>query len=328
MAFSSGRDTISLEDVLDKTTEANILSYYLGINKIPILICSPLRHEKHPSFGIYSTDGVKCFYKDFSTKDCGTTFSLLGKMWNLPYTKVLRKIYNDLINFNGGVSVKGTPLKGVKSISTLNSNSILQCKTREWRDYDIEYWKQYGVSLAWLKYADVYPISHKIIIKNNQKYILNADKYAYVFVENKEGNTTIKIYQPYNKDGYKWASKHDGSVISLYTKIPKTGDKLCICASLKDALCLWSNIGIPSIALQGEGYCMSNTAIEDLKSRFKNIYILFDNDKAGIEDAKSLSETTGFTNIELPHFYGGKDVSDLYKSKGKKEFIKIIKSLF
>lgn len=83
---------------------------------------------------------------------------------------------------------------------------------------------------------------------------------------------------------------------------------------MKDALCLWANTGIPSLAIQGEGYGMSDTAINELKRRYKHIYILLDNDEAGLLDAEKLAQTTGFTNIVLPQFNGGKDVSDLFKS--------------
>ena len=69
--------------------------------------------------------------------------------------------------------------------------------------------------MKWLKYADVYPISHKIVIKDNKSYAFGADKYAYAYVEFKEGRTTLKIYQPFNKNGFKWSNRHDRSVISL-----------------------------------------------------------------------------------------------------------------
>jgi hypothetical protein len=53
-----------------------------------------------------------------------------------------------------------------------------------------------------------------------------------------------------------------------------------------------------------------------------------DNDEPGLKDAQKLSEETGFTNIVLPQFDEGKDISDLFKAKGKEEFIRIIKPLF
>ena len=82
------------------------------------------------------------------------------------------------------------------------------------------------------------------------------------------------------------------------------------------------------MAIQGEGYRMSNTAISELKRRYKQVFILFDNDEAGLIDGEKLSASTGFTNIVLPKFEGGKDVSDLMKSKGKEKFLKIILPLF
>lgn len=73
---------------------------------------------------------------------------------------------------------------------------------------------------------------------------------------------------------------------------------------------------------------MSTTAINELKRRYNHIYILFDNDLVGLNDGIRLASETGFTNIVLPEFVGGKDISDLYKVKGKEEFLKIMNKLF
>ena len=73
---------------------------------------------------------------------------------------------------------------------------------------------------------------------------------------------------------------------------------------------------------------MSETAINELKRRFNKVYILLDNDTAGLKDGVSLAEATGFINLILPQFEGGKDVSDLYKAKGKEAFLQIILPLF
>ena len=73
---------------------------------------------------------------------------------------------------------------------------------------------------------------------------------------------------------------------------------------------------------------MSKTAVNELKRRYNKIYILLDNDTAGLKDGVSLAEATGFINLVLPQFEGGKDISDLYKVKGKDDFLKIILPLF
>lgn len=329
MAIGITRSTINLEDITNKVSESEILYYYLNIDRVPCVIKSPLRLDKKPSFGLYSNDENRIFYIDYSTKDKGGLFDLLGNMWNLPYNKVLERIYSDIPKMHNKCKLYNyTPCR-VTKLKKHNSSTDLQCKVRQWMDYDIKYWNSYGISLKWLKYAEVYPISHKIVIKNNNKYIFGTDKYAYAFVEHKEDKVTLKIYQPFNKSGYKWSNKHDKSVISLWTKVPEYGDKICICSSLKDALCLWANLNIPSIAIQGEGYNISNTAINELKRRYKQIYICLDNDKAGLLDADKLAKSTGFKNIILPEFNGGKDISDLYKVlNNKEEFITIMSKLF
>ena len=326
--ISSGKSSFTLDDVLRVASEAQIVSYYLGILKVPCIINSPLRQDRHPSFGLYSPNGTEINYIDFSTRDRGTIFTLLKNMWNLDYPEVFKRICQDFSKFNS----KATVIKSSKCDITSqgsSSNIDMKCKVREWKDYDLEYWASYGITLPWLKYANVYPISHKIIVKDGKEFVFGADKYAYAYVEFKEGKTTLKIYQPFNKRGFKWANKHDRSVISLWTKVPKTGDKIVVCSSLKDALCLWANTSIPAIAIQGEGYGISNTAINELKRRYKEVYILLDNDEAGLRDGEKLSASTGFINLVLPNINGAKDVSDLYKSlENKKRFKDIILNLF
>lgn len=330
MAVSKGESSVTLSDILEKTTEANILSFYLRITEIPCIIHSPLRKDNRPSFGLYSPNGKRIYFVDFATKDRGGVFDLLCQMWGCNYREVLTRISKDIPKLCsiGTPNVHKHIPCAVRSTIECRKSTDLQCKVRDWASYDVEYWKSYGISLDWLKYAEVYPISHKIIIKDGHRYVFGADKYAYAYVEHKEGKVTLKIYQPFNKNGYKWSNKHDNSVISLWTKVPKYGEQICICSSLKDALCLWANTGIPSLAIQGEGYRISDTAISELKRRYKQVFICLDNDEPGLKDAQKLSEETGFTNVVLPPFNEGKDISDLMKAKGKDEFLRIIKPLF
>ena len=330
MGFSSGRTSISLEELLSKVSEISIAAKYFNITEIPCVINSPLRRDDRPSFGLYSFDGQKVRYTDFATGERGGLFDLLSKLWSVPYGEVLERVANDFLTYKGTNEISiNTDCGFSKVVIKEKIKPKIEVKVRDWKKHDQEYWESYGVSLDWLNYARVYPISHKIIIKNGKRYTFGADKYAYAFVELKEGNTSIKIYQPFNKNGFKWCTSTDSSVISLWTKVPPSGKRICICSSLKDALCLWSNTGIPAIATQGEGYTMSNTAINELKRRFKKVYILFDCDEAGLIDGEKLSKQTGFTNIVLPKFEGGKDVSDLYHSlQDKEKFQETILQLF
>ena len=327
MAFASGEHSITLEDVLARTTEFDILYHYFNVSELPTIIHSPLRQDNRPSFGLYTLDGKRVHYTDLATKDRGGLFDLLMKYWGESYKGMLNHLWKDLPSFSNA-NVQFNSMKSEKSYQyqSLKSRNIdLQCKVREWRDYDIEYWASYGISLEWLKYADIYPISHKIVIRDGQRYVFGADKYAYAYVERKEGKVTLKIYQPYNKGGYKWSNRHDRSVISLWTKVPEYGDKICICSSMKDALCLWANTGIPALAIQGESYGMSDTAIGELKRRYKEVFIALDGDKAGVEDSIKLQKETAFKIIDCPLIDKAKDWSDIYHFYGKEALLKEFK---
>lgn len=323
--FAKGISSV-VSEAKQNISDADILYHYLGITKIPTIINSPLRQDKKPSFGLFSFDGNKIFYRDFATRDSGSIISLFQKMWNLSYNDTWKKIVNDL-HSNSNIDISKSHIPIVK-VSTKRGSGF-QIVVRDWKQCDIDYWKQYGISIEWLEFADVHPISNIIFKKDNKKSVVPADECAYAFVEFKENKTTYKIYQPLNTNGFKWLNSHDGSVISLWTKLPERADKIVICSSLKDALCLWANTGIPAIAPQGEGYGLSEHSINDLKTRFKQVFILLDNDKPGLADSEKMSKQTGFTNIILPQFEGGKDISDFYKSlNNKKQFKKEIIKLF
>ena len=309
----------------DKVDDFALCSKYLGVTKLPCLINNPARNDCNPSLGLYSR-GNRVYWKDFATKERGGICDLLSQMWHCEYYEVLDRIAQDFKDDQTHNIVRNQENKHRHCIN-IGDDVELKVKTRDWRSYDIKYWESYGISLKWLKFAEVYPVSHKIIMKNNHQYTFGVDKHAYVFVEHKENKVTLKLYQPFNKNGYKWCNKHDRSVISLWAKIPEKGEKLAICSSLKDALCLWANTGTPAIALQGEGYSISETARKQLIGRYDKIYVLFDNDKAGLENGMRLSAETGFINIEIPQFEGGKDISDYYKIKGKEDFVKTFTSL-
>lgn len=323
----NSRPTISREEIISEVTEADILGHYIGINSVPCLINSPLREDSKPSFALYSPDGKSINYIDFSNGDRGGCMTLLMKLWNVDRPQVYSRIQKDLLSFsNNSVSCKES--SNIYRVTINRDPCELQCKIRSWEPHDIEYWESFGVTLKWLKYCDVYPVSHKFITKGSKTFTFKADKYAYVFVERKDGRVTIKLYQPFNTNGFKWQNNHTKDVLGLWTKIPQTGDKVCVCSSVKDALCLMCNLHIPCICLQGEAMPLSSTVITELKQRFKTCFICLDNDEAGTRDSKKLEKETGFTNIIIPKNAGGKDISDVYKALGKDNFKKLFIKLF
>lgn len=331
MVVGKTSPSISMTDVFSKYSEVDVLSCYFNIHTLPCCINSPLRKDHNPSFSLYLNKENRVRYIDFATDDHGSLMDLLCQYWQCSFMQALNRIYNDLIE-KSSVNIKP---KTVRTFTRQERDHLskLEVKIRPWQSYDYEYWGSYGVSPQWLAYAEVYPVSHKIITKTDKdtgekhRYVFLADEYAYCFVNRKEGRLSLKIYQPYNTKGFKWCSKADASVIDLWTKIPEYGNKVIIASSVKDALCISCNLNIPALSLQGEGYPMSDTAVKELKRRYKKVFISFDVDEPGKKDAIKLAESTGFENI-VPNLGKCKDFSDAFKMYGKDWFIKNVTPLF
>lgn len=332
MVIGKTSPSISKTEILSKFGEVQVLTtVFPQVTEIPCVINSPLRKDEHPSFSIYMDNSNHIRYKDHSDSSVhGGLIDLLCAYWKCTFNQALDRICKLMIK-DDKVIIKPKQIRTFTR-KEVNDNSKLEVKVRPWRGYDYDYWASYGISRQWLRYAEIYPISYKIITKRdydgrNKRYVFPTDKYAYVYVERKENRLSLKIYQPYNTSGYKWCSKMDASVIGLWTKIPEYGDRVIICSSLKDALVISCQLHIPTLCLQGEGYNMSDTAINELKRRYKKVFISFDTDEAGIQDGKKLAEHTGFTNV-IPDLGAEKDFSDYFKSlKDKKQF-KQLEQLF
>ena len=320
--------TLSPQQLFEIIPEETLWSQYFGITYVPCKINAPYRQDNNPSLGIFLNKDKKIRFKDFGTNQSGDVLTLLSLVWNVSLGEVINRIVNTKYK-DGTIVTHSTKQTKIVHNSSLSN---LQVKIREWRDYDIEYWKSYGISLNWLKFGQVYPISTIFFTgSDGKRKSYPAEKYAYCYVERKDSQVTLKIYQPFSQT-HKWMNKHDASVWDLWSQLPQEGEELIITSSRKDALCIWENTGIPCVALQGEGYIPKKHVVEQLKHRFNKIYVLYDNDfqsdeNYGRNDGKKICEMFDLTQIEIPTSYQAKDPSDLVKKHGTQILQKVINDL-
>ena len=207
MAISNGIQTITLDDILDYKTELEILNFYLEIDSLPVMINSPLRPDKSPSFSISFNDNGSIRFYDFGgVNQSGGLFDLLMDLYKLSFQEVLIKIYNEMINGNPLIKIDRT--KNTQARTYIPKIEKLDVKVRKLRQHDIEFWGKGGITEEWLEFGDIHPISHIFITKDGREMIIPADRYAYVYVEFKDDKPTYKIYQPFSEN-YKWINKHD-----------------------------------------------------------------------------------------------------------------------
>ena len=322
---------LTKENVLQFLTPDYIYRYYLGkklvYNKA---FSSPFRVDRNPSFMISNKTH---YFTDFATGDSGDCFTFVKKLYNINFNSALKQIVYDL-GIAGHFNIPVKSIKNTKKaiiiedlgIETLGRANI-RVKTRKFEPYDLEYWNCQGISLKYLKIGGIYALDYFYI---NGKYF-KAEKYSYVYVENKDNRETYKIYQPFSKTK-KWIGNNNFSVWELWNLLPQTYNKLIITSSRKDGLSIIENLHIPSTAFQSETTFPKPKVMEDVLKRFNKVYLLLDNDYTkstnwGQQHALKLVEKYNLINIVIPDEYNSKDFSDLVCNYDRTFASNIIKNL-
>lgn len=303
----------NISDIISGCYDINIASLYFNVDKFPVNgIRCPYREDKKPSFSLQLYDG-RVLFKDFATGESGTIIKLLSKIWNCD-------MYTCCINILKQINTDKIQLTKSNNTTTINTHSDIKITKKPWDDKTLNYWRQYNISQQWLDFAEVLPVSHFFI--NNKPYI--ADQITFAYRNVRDDKYVYKIYQPLSKSA-KWYSNYDSSIVSLYNKLPDNGKHLILCSSLKDALCVWCNTGVPCISLQSEVMKIPKKVI-DLQNKFDNIYVLYDRDNTGLTQGDNIAKEHGFINIILPEFDSGKDISDMMKMLKYNKTVEFIKS--
>ena len=329
MGINLNKEMVTKGELMKYVTDLEVYQRYIDEEIIPNKpILSPLRNENKPSFGLFRGQSGEICFKDFllGSGDC---IKFVQMKFNLTFFEALSKIAIDF-GMEDDFIVKKMDKTTSNDIKTMNRDEFLTKATtfelkktrRKWLIHDVLFWQQFGISITTLEKFWVEPISYFHI---NEK-IIKADKYAYCFIEFKDGKETYKIYQPYNQM-YKWLNSHNNTIWQGWSQLPEKGENLIITKSLKDVMTLYS-FGITAIAPNSEHLFISEKQFEKLKARFKNIYVFYDNDLTGISNMNKIRKKFNVKCLWIPKKYGVKDISDFYQRYGQEETLKLINSIY
>lgn len=336
MNINLNKELVTKQELLKKIKDVDIYRFYIGEEIIlKDRIKSPLRDDNNPSFGFFvGQDGEICF-NDFVLGG-GDCIRFVELMFGLSYFEALSKITTDfnledsfhikqMVKTDNNYDSSKYNSRG-KLISKVNNFSLGK-KRRDWTASDYAYWLQYGIPEETLLKYNVEP-NRYIFVNNNP---LLSDKFSYTFIERKDNSETYKIYQPFNEN-YKWLNNHNDSIWQGWEQLPDKGEVLIITKSLKDVMTIDALTGIPTVALQSESVKPKEHIIEELKSRFKIIYLLYDNDfdkevNWGRKLGGELADSFNLIQVEIEDKYKSKDISDLVKNHGKQKGIEILEQI-
>ncbi len=332
MGFGKSKDGdikyATSKELFKVVSGAQIFDHYLG--GIPSgAINSPLRTEVNPSFSIFYSDKYDdLFFKDFKTGEKGDALIFVMKLFKFKkITDAINQIVIDfgLTQFRSNSVVYSVPknnkVKDFDKIRKILKNKIdIRVTVREWKKWDKEFWQdRFGLNKDQLEHCNVYPISHFFL----QGHCSVAEKNAYVFVEEKDGVQTFKIYQPYSIKN-KWLNNNNYSVWELWTQLPSEGDVCIIASSRKDSMViksLFPSKMITSCSLQSESVNPKISVMEELKNRFKHVLVMYDNDQfketnAGKIAGEKLADSFDILDILIPDKFELKDPSDFREKEG------------
>lgn len=301
-------DNITLDWILSKVTEYDIYAKYIGQFKVGMIYNSPFRKDKNPSFGIYYSKRTKqLLFKDHGTGECGNVIKFVSLFTG-------KTEYNDILS---DIVDKLNITNNTKLVSSKQyippTETVIGVVRQEFTDVDINYWKQFNISINTLKKFNVNSIKYYLcngIVKGTYKR--ENPIYAYKVYNN------FKIYRPLADKYTKWRNNLTDYDIQGYEQLPQKGDILFITKSMKDVMCL-HEMGYPAVSPSSESTFLPKDVLEQLKTRFKRIIILFDRDVAGVKRSRKLSRETGLEAIFINKKFKAKDVSDAVKANSFKE---------
>lgn len=321
---------LSKENILSRTTEAEIYRHFLGHEyNVGTLFSSPLpdREDPNPSFGIYLKNGELLWndFGDVTKGGGGDVFKFVQRMENIDFLHALIMINDDMhlgVRHSFSNAIKSNQKKREYALykhKQVKKNAHIQIIIQNYTNADLRYWLKGGVTKKTLEFFKIYSVE-KLYYNFIKLWEYSTINPIYAW----ELTGQVKGYRPKEiQKNYKWINNCTGDQIQGYDQLPKTGNLLVITKSMKDIAVLYE-IGLPACAPQAEGIMLSEEKINELQDRFDNVIVLFDNDEAGLNAARKYEYMHGLPYVYLPLEKKAKDCYEFvekYSLTQLKEFL-------
>lgn len=315
---------IDKDFLLSKNSEETYMTYYLGIPVKKGLVVNPLRNDHNPTASFYRSKNTgELIFNDFGSSFHGNFISVVMEKYGCTYYQACEQIAKDfnLCNVDNN-SLAPVIVKNTTKFNT-SEPSTIQITEQKFTDLELKWWGSYGITSKILRKFNVYSCKHVFLNGNLQASSSDRCPIFGYYLGQQDSRELWRIYFP-KRTSYRFLSNTSAKKIQGFKQLPKTGNALVITKSLKDVMCLYS-MGVSAIAPNSEKLFISDSVLEELKTRFKYIIVFYDNDIPGIEGMKKIKkEHPELIYTWLPRKYA-KDISDFYKIYGKESTLTILK---
>ena len=324
MQYSLEPLNITKELILSRISEEQIFEHY-GVKIKKGLFCSVLRKDNNPTVAFYRNKSNRLMMKDFGDGSCLDCFGFVESKFNVSYYMALQIIANDFGIITRPDLSKNKPkiqYSGNKIEET--SQAKIQVEIRDFDEKDLKWWSQYGISKDTLEKFKVYACK-TVWLNGNLFYVFsdNSQRVYGYYGGSKEGIDFWRLYYP-GKKKYKFISNWKSLMIQGAHMLPKQkNDYLVITKSMKDVMCLYQ-YDVPAIAPCSENIFITEAQYNRLKNKYKQIFVFYDNDLAGISAMCKIKKK--FPDIKILYLprNSDKDISDFRKAHGYKKTLELI----
>ena len=314
--FKGCRPNINYQDIINSVSQEDLFLKYLGIYpELNKNFYSPFRSDRSPGCRFKWFNGLLYFVENtmFNKKLYWSIFDIIQYFNGCSFKESLYIISNDF-------DIKRTTVNVQKQ--TISERPDIRFTFKEWPTDNL-----FNLDGTILESELVYLVDDYWIGKSGEykKNCIHNPKQTIVIAYYFPKSNHVKLYFP-EKTEFRWYSNCDindvfgADLVDYYSTI---SNELIITKSQKDRLTLNYKLGHYSIALQNEGSYLPDDFINYIKSLFPRIWLLFDNDLAGIEASTKIAEKYDFEQL----FLDDNNVKDIYESVqmyGEEETIKKI----
>ena len=314
MEFISLKPTITKDFILSKVNQESIMQHYTGqdVNSKK-LFTSVLRSDNHVTVAYYKSKSGILYMHDFATNEHLDCWNVVMRLFNCSYYKALDIIAKDFGIISGEHKI--STFKVIPEIKETESAKI-QVQIKEFTKEELDWWLQFGINKKLLKKYHVYSLQY-VFLNGELKFTssIRCPIYGYYFGKDKNGEDKFKIYFPFKQD-YRFIGNLTQKILQGYKQLRDSSDLLIINKSMKDTMAC-RVLGFDSVSPNSETTFPNEKQIEEFKSRFKHILVMFDNDKPGLHNLWLIRKKYPELNyFWIPKELGAKDLTDLIKLVG------------
>jgi hypothetical protein len=310
--------------ILEVVDEYTLYCYYTKIDDLQLnkSYSSPFREDTFPSFGIYRTKydiGVEYLWKDLATGESGNIFKLIQKIEQVNSNEEAYQIVNE--DFGLGLDIGHSEPRTKINLYGKPKESLIKIQVAPvpLTEAGLSFWKQFDISTELLDRYYTTQIKWYWSFPGQQApYNVGDPTFAYRI------GKYYQVYNPFAPKLYKFRNDFPEHYFFGYMQLSNSGEKLIIDKSCKDVI-FCRRLGYEAVCGKSETTMIPKQKMLEMRERFRVVYLMLDNDKAGITQAeKYLAE---YPWLQVRFLTGYKDKTDMCKGIGVEETRKVIESL-